>query len=399
MNEEEHPLSKSESPRNVLISEQKPIQTEGRKALKQILSSLIDAMKDAQRMHEKEDKVREIEETSKRSLLALDKLKEQIRGLVLSLQDALGKEQAEDLEKQVSGLSVVAIDLSRKKIEDKYWAELDDAQLALESEWTKTFKSIEAFLATLPFDLLDKSISLKLLNKTYAANARYNCASNIQFEFSLDCKRSTVLNKEFKLTSPEGEIKIPISVGKSWRKKEPTPDYEDLDHYILSAAELTGPHLTATYTNPEKSTAIRMINSKRDYHASLTVEYQSPDKKVNVSSEPALKRFLNSEQIVKSSDVLERSILELESYKVDLANLVSDEKTVFMEEKLGVQEFLTKAWGIIGPEIEANLRKQGSAGEGNDTSEEQDLDRAFVRQKIISLGKNGTALLASLKLS
>jgi hypothetical protein len=251
-----------------------------------------------------------------------------------------------------------------------------------------------------PFSLLDKSINLKLLDVAYAASARYNCADNIQFEFSLDCKRSTVLDKEFKLTSPEGEIKVPISLGKSWLKKEPAPEYEELDHYVLSAAEVTEPHLTATYVYPEKSSTISMINSKRDSHASLTVEYQSPDAKINVTSEPTLNKFLNSEQIDKASEALGRSILELENYKIDLVRLVSDGKAVFEEGKLDVQQFLAKAWGIIEPEVEAVLSEGGSAGEGDMASSDgkEVLNRAFVRQKIDSLGERGNTLLISLKL-
>jgi len=352
-------------------------------------------------MQEREDKIREVEETNKRRMIALEKLQEEITRVLLALQDSLGKELAGNLEKQVSSLSLVAIDLTRKKIEEGYSTELKDNQLALESEMTKTFKSVEAFLATLPFALLDKSIDLKLLNGAYAANVRYNCANNIQFEFSIDCKRSTLLNKEFTLSSVEGKIRVPISLGKSWLKKAPVPDYEGLDHYVLSAAEVTEPHLAATYVYPEKSSKISMISSKRDSHASLTVEYLAPDTRINITSDPALNKFLDSEQIGKSSEVLWRAILELEDYKTHLVKLVSDGKGVVEERKLDVKQFLAKAWGIIGPEVEAALRAGGSVGEGDvdSSGREEVLDRTFVRQKITSLGESGNALLVSLRLS
>ncbi|MDA4127293.1 MAG: hypothetical protein OK452_08870 [Thaumarchaeota archaeon] len=387
-----------------MSSEEKLVQPETKRIQKQAFSSLIDAMRDAQRMHEREDKIREIEETHKRQLAALEKLREEITGVVLSHKDILGKELAGDLENQVSSLSLVAIDLTRKKIEEKYSTMLKDKdnQIALESERTKTFKSIEAFLANLPFSLLDKAINLKLLNGAYAANARYNCENNIQFEFSLDCRRSTVLNKGFTLTSPDGEIKVPISLGKSWLKKEPAPDYEGLDHYVLSAAEVTEPHLAATYVYPEKSSTISIISSKRDSHASLTVEYVLSGSRTNITSEPALNKFLNSELIDKSSEALRRSILELENYKIDLVKLISDGKAIFEEGKFDLQQFLAKAWRIIEPAVvAATLREGGPVGEGDAVSSEREevFDRTFVRQKIISLGESGNALLVSLKLS
>jgi hypothetical protein len=383
-----------------LGSEEETVQRESKRNLKQAFSNLIDTMRDAQHLRESEEKIREIEETNKRQIASLDRLKQDFTDVILSHQDTLGKELAGSLDQQVSGVIVVAVDLARKKIGGKYSTELKDNQLLLESERKKTFKSLEAFLATVPFFLLDESINLKLLGGAYSANAKYNCEGNIQFEFSLDCKRSAVLNKGFKLTSPEGEIKIPLSLGKSWLKKEPSPDYEGLDRYVLSFAEVTGPHLVSTYECPEKSSKISMTRSKRDTNASLTVEYQSPEAKINVTSEPALNKFLNSERIDKSLEALRQSILELENYKINLAKLISDGVGVFGEGKLDLSQFLAKAWGIIEPQVEAALKEGGSVGEGNAAPyREEVIDQTYVRQKIVSLGEIGNALLVSLKLS
>jgi hypothetical protein len=381
-----------------LNSEVEPAQREGKRNLKQAFSSLIDTMRDAQRLRESEEKIEEIEETNKRQTASLDKLKDEFREVVLSHQDTLGKELAESLEKQVSSVILVAVDLARKKIGGRYSTELKDNQLVLETERKKTFKSLEAFLATVPFSLLDKSMNLKLLSGAYSANVKYNCEDNIQFEFSLDCKRSTAFRKEFKLSSPEGEIKIPLSLGKSWHKREPSPDYEGMDRYVLSVAEATEPHLVSTYEYPEKSSTISMTSSKRDSHASLTVEYQSPDAKINVTLEPALNKFLNSEQIDKSLEALGQSIQELEKYKISLVKLTSDGAVVFEEGKLDIQLFLAKAWKIIQPQVEVAMKEGGVEGDAAQYRE-QSMDQTFVRQKIVSLGEVGNALLVSLKLS
>jgi hypothetical protein len=393
-------LQSSSSSSETLGSEEELVQRESKRNLKQAFSTLIDAMRDAQHLREGDRKIREIEETNKRQIASLEKLKEDFTYVILSHQDTLGKELAGSMEKQVSGVIAVAVDLARKRIGEKYSTELKDNQLALESERKKTFKSLEAFLATVPFFLLDKSISLKLSGGAYSANVRYSCEGNIQFEFSLDCKRSAVFNKGFKLTSVEGEIKIPLSLGKSWLKKEPSPDYEGLDRYVLSFAEVTQRHLVSTYECPEKSSAISITRSRRDSSASLTVEYQSPDAKINVTSEPPLNRFLNSERIDKSLEALGQSILELENYKINLVRLTSDGVVVFEEGKLDVSPFLAKAWGIIEPQVEAALKEGGSLGEGDAAPyREEAIDQTYVRQKIVSLGETGDALLVSLKLS
>lgn len=384
----------------MLRADEKLARPEKSRFLKQSFSTLIDSMKDAQRMREAEGKVREIEETSKSRLSALDKLQEELTRTVFSFQDAIGKESAIDLEKQVSSLSLVAIDLTRKKIQEKYSAELKDSQDVLQTERTKAFKSMEAFLAIPPFSVLDRSITVKLLDRVYAAVANYNCADDIQFQFSLDCNKSTVLNKEFRASSPEGEIKVPISLGKSWLKKEPVAEYEGLDQYVLSTAEATETSLTAMYVNHEKSSTIKIIDSKRDSHASLTLEYSAPDASVNVTSEPTLNRFLNSEQVEGASDSLWRSILELEKYKISLLKLVSGGRVVFEGEALDSQEFLAKAWKVLEPDIRAVISDGSSAGEGAASgSDEGALDQAYVRQRIGPLGDSGNALLASLKLT
>jgi hypothetical protein len=247
--------------------------------------------------------------------------------------------------------------------------------------------------------VLERSITVKLLNGVYAAVVSYNCADDIRFEFSLDCNKSTVLNKEFRVSSPDGEIKVPVSLGKSWLKKEPVAEYERLDDYVLSAAEVTETTLTATYFNHEKSSTIKIIDSKRDSHTSLTLEYSTSDTKVNVTSEPALNKFLNSEQIERSSDSLRQSILDLEKHKISLLKLVSDGGVVFEGDRLDSQQFLAKAWRIIEPEIGAAIRDGPPASEGEVPSSNGVLDRAFVRQKIGPLGDSGSELLASLKLS
>jgi hypothetical protein len=102
-------------------------------------------------------------------------------------------------------------------------------QLALKGESTKTYKSVEAFLATPPLPCAGRIDEPQAGGKgAYSANAKYDCADDIQFEFSLDCKKSAVFNKEFTPTLPEGRSrsrslwerpgsrKSPLRIMKSW---------------------------------------------------------------------------------------------------------------------------------------------------------------------------------------
>jgi hypothetical protein len=76
----------------VLTPDEKLVRPGSNRNLKQTFSSLIEVMRDAQRMGEMEEKIREVEQTSKRRLSALEKLQQEITGVVLSLRDTVGKE-------------------------------------------------------------------------------------------------------------------------------------------------------------------------------------------------------------------------------------------------------------------------------------------------------------------
>jgi hypothetical protein len=378
-------------------------QADKNRLLRQSFSMLVDSIRDAQRMSGTEARLQEIEDTNEEQLSALEKLQVEISRVVLSFQDPLGKELTDSVEKQVTSLSTVSIELAKRKIQEKHSLELKENQRALDTEKTKTFKSVEAFLAIPPFIVLERTISVTLLGGVYVAVARYSCADNIQFDFSLDCNKNPALDKKFRApSSPEEKVKIPIVLGKSFLKKEPSADYEDLDSYVLSSAEVTDISLTAALHNAGKSSTIKIIDSKRDSLATLTVEYSTPDTKITVTSEPTLIKFLNTEQTESASDSLWRSILELERFKIGLLRVVSDGHIVYAEDKLtDVQKFLAKAWKIIEPKVEAAIgSKNASAGEDVSSPDpEGSLDETFVRQKIAPLGSAGDELLASLKLS
>src|SRR5208282_495091 len=136
-------------------------------------------------------------------------------------------------------------------------------------------------------------------------------------------------------------------------------------------------------------------------HTSLTIEYSTSETKVNVTSEPALNKFLDSEQIERSLGSLGRSILDLEKGKISLLKLVSDGRVVLEGDTLDPQQFLGKAWKIIEPDVVAAARDGPPDGEDAVPPPDEGgvLDQAFIRKKIGTLGDRGDSLLTSLKLN
>jgi hypothetical protein len=376
------------------------VAAENSRYLKQSFSTLVDSITDAERMKEIEDRIQGIENATKSRLAALEKLQGELGHVVLSYEDSLGKDWTDSLEKQITNLSTVAIDLTRKKVQDKYGVQLKEDQLTYETERTRTFKSIEAFLATQPFNVVERTISVNLVNNIYMTVAKYNCAEDIQFEFSLDSNKNPNLSKKLRAPGSEEKLRIPVSTGKKLLKKEPSADYEDLDDYVLSNAQVTDTSMTATFDNSGKSNSIRILDSKRDSLATLTIEYSSPGTKMVVTSEPALASFLNTQLLESASDALWRSILECEKSKIGLVKVVSDGQVVYADNKLDPLQFLSKSWRILEPRVEAVVRSNPDSPErSSSTGGETDMDETFVRQKIGSMGRSGEELLESLKLN
>ena len=174
----------------------------------------------------------------------------------------------------------------------------------IESEKTKTYKSIESFLSTSPIPVLEAVIRQKFSDGVYSARCNYRCANDIRYEFSLDTKKSSIFAQEFKISSLGYEVKLPISLGKSWLKKRPIPEYERLDQYVLSESEATEGHLIANFAHPERESQVRVVYSKQKGPSSplLEINYKDREKNVHIIHEPGLNRFLKTESALKAMD-------------------------------------------------------------------------------------------------
>ena len=222
-------------------------QQQGSRAIKQSFSSLVDAMRFAYQKEQLEGRVSDIESKSKKSLDDLGELNGKIRALVESLGDEISKDTLSELSTQISGFSHLVIEQTKTKLEQKINAELSGYRASLDSEITKTRKSIEAFIATSPFQVLDKVLSVKLVDGAYDAKGAYRCADDIQYEFSYDTKKSRVFSKEFRLSTFERDFRVPISIGKTWLRRDQVPDYERIDQYALVSAESSESNLIVDF--------------------------------------------------------------------------------------------------------------------------------------------------------
>ncbi len=355
-------------------------------AVKQAFSNLIDAMKFAQRFGEISSKVVEIEQLARKRAEALDKLAAQIADLISSTREVLGDENSIELSKQIVSFSTLAVDQAKKKMGEQSITEHKELLASEDAEKTKTFKAIEALLASTPFLVHDKTISLKLVEGAYDARCLYVCEEGIQYEFGLDCKQSFDFKKEFKLSGFGQEVKIPVNLGKSWIKKQPVPGYERLDNYVLSSAEASEGSVIANFNHPQREASVKVVYSKRDSHSSLAVEFSEPNRKVLVTSDASLNKFLETEIVSNQMGQLWISLKDLENYRSGLIKLTRKDQNVLQSGDY--LEFFATAWKVIAPKATA-LLKHG----------DPEFDERIAREKIASLGDGGQPILSILNLT
>jgi hypothetical protein len=354
--------------------------------VKQTFCSLIDAMKFAQRLGQVTNKIGEMELQGRNRSEALDQLSNDIASLVARSKEVLGEENTVELSKQIISFSSLAIEQTKRRVAEQSANEHKELLTEEDSEKTKTFKTIEALLATSPFQIHDKVLSLRFSDGAYDSKCRYVCEESIEYEFSLDSKKSLDFKKEFKFSDSGVEMKIPVNLGKSWIKKQPVPGYERLDSYLLSSLELSDGNLIASFSHPQRESSFRIVYSKRDSRSSLAVEYSEPNHRVAVSSEPSLNKYLESDSLSAQMEQLWLSAQDLENYKSGLTKLTLGDENV-IQSGLYLQ-FFGAVCKVIAPKVSALINKGYP-----------DFDKKFARDKIASLGENARTMLSILNLT
>ena len=376
-----------------LVSPTAPAQQDlqNSRALKQSFTSLIDAMRFAFHKEQLQGKIQEMETSSKKGLEDLEALNGKIESLVKGLSDEIPQDSLEELSSQISGFSHLSIEQTKAKVEQKDQAQFSEVRSQLDSEVTKTRQSIEAFIATTPFMILDKVLSVKLVDGAYEAKGVYRCSDDLQYEFSYDTKKSRVFSKEFRLSTFEKDFRVPISLGKNWLRRDQVPDYERIDQYALTSAESSETNLIVVFKHLEKESRLKVVYSKHDSHSSLSIVYSDSQRTVDITATPSLNRFLDSEPLEKTMERLWLAIIDLENYKSGLSKLVSEEVNV-IDDKLDCFEFFAKSWRIIAPRI---IQEMKSAG---DSQSDDRLTVPFAMERIGLLGENADPILEILEL-
>lgn len=365
------------------------------RSIRQSFSSLIDAMRTADRKEELDQKIKEIQASAKKSMDSLDSLNQRIDSLIKGLNETVDQDNLNELSVQITGFSQLAIEQTKAKVTAKANSKLQESRTSLDSEVTKTLKSIEAFIATTPFQILEKSINVKLLDGAYETKGTYRCAEGLAYEFKFDSKKSRVFSKEVRLSTFDKDYRIPISLGKTWLRKDQVPDYERIDQYVLESAESSESNLIVLFKHFEKDARLKVIYSKHDSHSSLSVEYSDPQRTVDITGTPSLNRFLESDTLENTMERLWLAIIDLQNYKAGLTKLNFEDQNIL--ETLDCLPFFAKSWSTISPRIIQEINNTASAQNAAVPSVDF-LTQKYVIEKIGLLGPKADVLLESLGL-
>ena len=359
-------------------------------SLKQAFTSLVDAMRFVRRLGELEADIAESKRELGKRTGALDDLNGKISDAVATIKDTIGESHTSELTKQISSFSSIAVDQVRRKVSEESQKEIQELDAETVSERTKALKSIEAFLAVSPFPIIEKVLTLKLQDNAYEARVKYRCESNINYEFSLDTNNES-FGRRFRLSSYLTEIRLPVRLAKNWLRKDPSPDFERLDHFYLVDVEVTEKNLIANFTQEEGERKARIVYSKQDTNSFLSVEYADQTGIIiNVTATPDLNVHLDTETLKKSMERLWLAISELEKRKIALKELVCANVDVL--DKLETAEFFRRSWQAIGPAL-SQAMKNYPATDIEHQFGENGIDEELVQERLKLLGSDAQEVI------
>lgn len=366
----------------MLPSQSYSSKTQGR-PIKQAFTSLVDSMLYLQRLRELERKREESKEHAESRLIALESFKVDVAEDITKLKDVLGEARTSELSKQIVGFSTTAVEMMKQKMNLEAQKQLSTMESDYNSEKTRAIKSIEAFLTTSPLSVIDRSIEVTLQDGAYAAKARYRCQENIEYEFMLDAKVNTFFKGQLKLGVFEKGLRIPIGLGRSWLKKEPVPDYRSLEQFVVTYAEATETSLVVESSETEGADSVKLIYSRHGDHASLTLQYSHAAGTIDVTQEPGLNVHLDSDAFIRTMERIWIAMNDLEKRRVAIAKIMCENRSLL--ETLEFSEFFGKCWKAISVAVREAVRLAPQ-------DEQESLDKAFVNEKLKSLGSEANEI-------
>jgi hypothetical protein len=357
----------------------------GKDSLRQVVTNLFDAVRFSDQLHEAEAKAKSLQDEFNSRSLRLDTF---VKSAVDS-SEVLTKQVPEDYAKimtnQVNEFVRAAADQAKAKGSAEVAGRISEVRSEAVSSRTKTLKSLEAYLGSNPLPVVDRLVTVKLVDGGYQAQATYSCKGNVVFRFNLGTQSSKMFGSEFKLSRLRKKLNVPVGLGKTWIRKEQSPRYEKLEQYSLKSAEASSQHLIAEFFEEESRTAIRISGTGQEGGGFTSVEFIDGAEVVNVTTDAGLNKFLDSAAVTAVVNSIWAELIQVEASRVALTELTVGGRDVL--ERMECESLLRAVLRIMGPTYKGILERPA---EKQLKGSEVEVSLSFVRERLSLLGESAS---------
>ncbi len=360
-------------------------------SLRQTVTHLFDAVRYYNYAKEMERMAAETEDYLEEEMAKLENRTEELANVIASMEgDVDGA--IKDLGGQLEGFLKAAKDQAKQKLEKRTKAALSEYRSTSSAERDKALKTLEAYLASEPLPVIERTVSVKLADGYYLSQLTCECEGGVKYSFGLSSQNSGLFHKEFSLAQMGHELRIPVRFSKPLLGKNRVPGFERLDHYVLASAENTGGKVRATFEKPGNGAKMNVVTSGIGDNSFVGIEYVDQARSVNVMNDASLSAHADLRAIQKAMGDLVKALSELSQKRVALTKLSFNGDGSL--EDLNCEEMLKLVLKVMGSryrEVIAKISREHGTGEG--------LTVAYIRERARALGDGATAVLQSLGMS
>lgn len=357
-------------------------------SLRQTVTHLFDAVRYGNYAKELERLAKDAEDTLETELSKLDSRTEELSNVFSSMEED-GEEAVKDLAKQMEGFLEAAKNQARQKLEKKAKQLLKEYRSTAATERDKALKSLEAYLASEPLPVIERTVSVKLSDGIYVSQLRCECEGGIKYTFGLSAQNSGLFHEEFTLSQLGHELRVPVRFSKPLLGKNRVPGFERLDQYPLVEAETSGTKVRATFDRPGNGAKIKVVTSGTGDGSFVGVEYTDQTHTVNVMNDPALSAHTDLKAIQKAMADMVRELGELSQKKVALLKLATNGER--SSEDLDCEAILKVVLKVLGPkyrQVMSSLSKEAAGPKA--------LSVEFIKERMKVLGDSSDRIAESI---
>jgi hypothetical protein len=336
-------------------------------SLKQTVTHLFDAVRYSKHAKEMEEAAKKAENDLEVELSRLESHTEEVSNLLESMRTG-SEEAVRDLSRQLEEFLATAKQQAKEKLEMVAKEKIEEFRNTASSEKDKTFKSLEAYLASDPLPVIENVVQVRLADGVYEARSRYECEGGMKYDFRLASQNSRLFHQELTLNQLGYELRVPVRFSRTLLKKSMVPGFERLDQYVLFNAETSGGRIRANFHKPGSEAKLKVVTSGAGTDGFIGLEYSDQAEAVNVMNDPSLGAHVDLDSIRKATGELVTELSDLSKKKVTLLRLSlnGDEPL----EDLDCQAVLQLVLKVMGPAYRSLVRKvsQGAPGAPHDVS-------------------------------